>query len=136
MRAMTHAMPGTTACPCGSGLAHARCCGPLHDGAADAADAGQLMRSRYSAYVRGAVDYLLATWHLSTRPPSLDLDPGVRWLGLVVKQHEQSDVDTAVVEFVARYRIGGAPAVPLHEISRFVREDGRWFYLDGSFPDA
>jgi len=122
-------------CPCGSGLAHAACCGPLLDGSAIADSAGQLMRSRYSAYVLGARDYLLATWHPSTRPATLDLDDRVRWLGLSVKRHEHTGADAAVVEFVARHRVGGGSAARLHEISRFVREDGRWYYVDGDFPD-
>lgn len=94
------------------------------------------MRSRYSAYVRGDADYLSATWHASTRPASLDFSDAAatRWLGLDVKRHTQRDADHAVVEFVARYRAGGGSAVRLHEISRFVREDGCWYYLDGEFP--
>jgi SEC-C motif-containing protein len=96
------------------------------------------MRSRYSAYVLGMHDYLLATWHPSTRPPASSLDDGgrTRWLGLAVKRHAQYAPDEAVVEFVARYRVGGAPAVRLHEVNRFLREDGRWYYVDGTFPDA
>ena len=72
----------------------------------------------------------------STRPQELDFgDAGAtRWLGLEVKRHQLHDPDRATVEFVARYRVGGAAAVRLHEISRFVREDGRWYYLDGEFP--
>lgn len=94
------------------------------------------MRSRYSAYALGRVDYLLATWHPDTRPDELDLgDPAAtRWLGLEVKRHGLTGPDHAIVEFVARYRTGGGPAVRLHEISRFVREDGRWYYVDGTFP--
>ena len=93
------------------------------------------MRSRYTAYVLGLEDYLLATWHASTRPASLDLagDTATRWLGLSVKRHEVIDESHAVVEFVARYKIGGR-ARRLHEVSRFVREDARWFYVDGEFP--
>ena len=94
------------------------------------------MRSRYTAYVRGDAGYLVSSWHPSTRPAGLDLgDAAVtRWLGLEVKRHQMQDADHAIVEFVARYRIGGGSAVRLHEISRFVREDGRWFYVDGEFP--
>jgi SEC-C motif-containing protein len=92
------------------------------------------MRSRYRAYVRGDVDYLQATWHASTRPDadSLAPDPATRWLGLEIKRAVE-DGDTAIVEFVARFKVGGAPAVRLHETSRFVREDGRWFYVGGRF---
>jgi len=90
------------------------------------------MRSRYSAYVQKLDDYLLASWHPSTRPINLDLaeDDGTKWLGLEVKRHQPTDENHATVEFVARYRIDGR-GHRLHEISRFVREDGRWFYVDG-----
>jgi SEC-C motif-containing protein len=126
----------TTACPCQSGHPYARCCAPLHTDDAAAESAEALMRSRYSAYVLGESAYLLATWHASTRPSRLDLDDALatRWLGLEVKRHVLPDPDHATVEFVARYRTGGAPAVRLHEISRFVREGGRWYYIDGEFP--
>jgi len=89
------------------------------------------MRSRYSAYVLQLEDYLLATWHASTRPAALNLGaaPQPKWLGLEVKALTAAD-DTATVEFVARCRVGGR-AQRLHEISRFVRVDGRWYYLDG-----
>jgi len=126
-----------TPCPCGNPAGYLRCCGPLHDGAA-AATAEALMRSRYSAYVLKREDYLLATWHASTRPTTLKLgaqQPAPTWLGLGVKQHESED-DRATVEFVARLRYGGGKAQRMHEISRFVREDGRWYYVDGTFPDA
>ena len=90
------------------------------------------MRSRYSAFVRGDRDDLLATWHPSTRPASLDLEVGVRWLGLQVRDHRVTGPDRAEVEFVARSRPpGSGPAHRLHERSRFVREQGRWYYLDG-----
>lgn len=94
------------------------------------------MRSRYCAYVLALEDYLLATWHAGTRPVSLDFsDAGkTKWLGLEIKRHIVIDDRHAQVEFVARYKIGGQPAVRLHEISDFVLEDGRWFYVSGVFP--
>lgn len=116
-------------CPCGSGRAYAECCGPLHGGAA-AADAEALMRSRYSAYALGLADYLLATWHPTTRPLDLDIAGGPKWLGLSVLRHESSGPDSAIVEFVARYKAGGR-AGRLGEVSRFVRAEGSWYYLDG-----
>jgi SEC-C motif domain protein len=124
-------------CPCGSTRSYEDCCGRLHAGAV-AGTAEQLMRARYSAYVLGVHDYLLATWHPSTRPPAPSLDDGgrTRWLGLTVKRHAQPAPDEAIVEFVARYRIDGASALRLHEASRFLREDARWYYVDGTFPDA
>lgn len=89
------------------------------------------MRSRYAAYASRDRDWLLASWHPSTRPASLDLDPATKWLGLEVKAHRRIDEAHAEVEFVARYRVGGGRAQRLHERSRFVREDGRWYYVDG-----
>lgn len=88
------------------------------------------MRSRYSAFVQERVEYLLATWHHSTRPSGLTLEAGVKWLGLSVKSHHQIDADHAEVEFVARSRIAGI-GQRLEECSRFVREDGRWYYIAG-----
>ena len=115
-------------CPCGTGLTYAECCGRLHDGTASAATAEQLMRSRYSAFAVGDAAYLLATWHPDTRPASLDLDPALRWTGLEVLATTGGAMlaTEGTVEFRASYR-GGAQ----HEDSRFVREDGRWYYLDG-----
>lgn len=92
------------------------------------------MRSRYSAYVRGDSDYLLASWHPSTRPSSLSLDEPAaartHWLGLKVERAFDTGPDSAEVVFLARYRFGGGSAVRMTEHSRFVREHGRWFYLD------
>ena len=112
--------------------AYADCCGRFVDNFNDAPapDAEHLMRSRYSAFALERADYLLATWHSSTRPATLDFDAGAKWLGLEVREHKPTGADTAEVEFVARYRVAGQ-AVRLHERSRFVREDGRWFYVDG-----
>jgi SEC-C motif-containing protein len=123
-------------CPCGSGKPCEHCCGRYLDGGEPAPTAEALMRSRYSAYVRLREDYLLATWHPTTRPATLDLanEASTKWLGLDVRRHEQPDADHAVVEFVARYKINGR-AHRLQEVSRFVREDGRWLYLDGQVAD-
>lgn len=93
------------------------------------------MRSRYSAFVLERADYLLATWHASTRPAALDFEPGARWLGLEVLSHAVgSTLDAATVRFVARYRVAGK-GVRMAETSRFVRETEqrmhRWFYVDG-----
>ncbi len=88
------------------------------------------MRSRYSAFVLGKIPYLLATWHPRTRPASLELEVGTKWLGLEIKHHRTTGADTAEVEFVARFRVAGR-AVRQHELSRFVREGGRWYYVDG-----
>lgn len=123
----------TGPCPCGTGAAYAHCCGRWHAGPLhlQAPDAERLMRSRYSAYVLGLADYLLATWHPSTRPATLALDPPQRWLGLEVRRHAATGADHASVAFVARSRGPGGRAQRLQETSRFVREAGRWYYLDG-----
>ncbi len=90
------------------------------------------MRSRYCAYVEGRLEYLLQSWHPTTRPKIEQPLAGRRWLSLRIIRTERGDSndDTGVVEFVARYRDSGR-GVRLHETSRFVREGGRWFYLDG-----
>jgi SEC-C motif domain protein len=95
------------------------------------ATAEALMRSRYAAYEAGDTEWLLASWHPSTRPATLDLERATKWLGLEVRDHKVVDADRAEVEFVARCRVGGGRAVRLHERSRFVREGGRWYYVDG-----
>jgi SEC-C motif-containing protein len=119
-------------CPCGTGLPFAECCGPVHDGTAAAGTAERLMRSRYSAFVVGDVDHLRATWHPTTRPRVLDLDDRVRWTGLDVLATTGGALLAAegTVEFRAHYVRDGATGAQ-HEVSRFVREDGRWYYLNG-----
>jgi SEC-C motif-containing protein len=119
-------------CPCGSGLPLDECCGRLHDGSTGAATAEQLMRSRYSAFVLGRAGYLLQTWHPSTRPASLGLDRAVRWTGLDVLATTGGSLLAAegTVEFRASYVVGGTAGAQ-HELSRFRRDDGRWYYLDG-----
>jgi SEC-C motif-containing protein len=93
------------------------------------------MRSRYSAFAVGDTAYLLATWHPSTRPVDLDLDDDLEWRRLdVVRTEAGGPFDTTgVVEFVAHHRSRTDPSDRgrLHEVSRFVREDDRWRYVDG-----
>ena len=130
------------ACPCGRlnpakrPVAFADCCAPYLDDAENtpANNAEVLMRSRYSAYVLGQARYLLETWHPRTRPIELLVDDSTKWLGLDVRRHTAVDADHAKVEFVARYRTAGRGA-RIHELSRFVREAGRWYYL-GAEGDA
>jgi len=121
-------------CPCGSGRILMDCCGPYLAGSAIPPSAEALMRSRYTAYTQADDAYLLATWHTTTRPAELDLvqTPAPAWLGLKVIRHIALDNSYALVEFIARYKINGR-AERLHETSRFVREAGRWYYLDGKF---
>jgi SEC-C motif-containing protein len=124
-------MDPTLPCPCGSPRTYAACCGRLHLGVECAPTAEALMRSRYAAYVLDLRPYLLATWHASTRPRELPPpEPGLRWLGLDVKRSTRIDDDHATVVFVARSKLGGR-AHRMGETSRFVREGGSWYYLDG-----
>lgn len=120
-------------CPCGSGNALAACCGRFHRGE-PAPHPEALMRSRYSAFALDLTDYLLATWHASTRPQHLDSGGATRWVRLeVLDASEEGEGDSARgrVHFRATFREGGRWAV-LEENSRFVQEAGRWVYLDGS----
>lgn len=129
---MTVMITKTTHCPCGSNKKYSGCCGRYLEAGEIAPTAEALMRSRYTAYTLARDDYLLATWHHSTRPPSLELAsaPHRKWLGLEVKRHEQLASDQALVEFIARCKVNGR-AHRLHEISRFVYQTEQWFYLDG-----
>lgn len=113
-------------------MTYAECCGRYieHWDAQPAPDAQALMRSRYTAFVRENAAYLQASWHASQRPDTLDFEPACKWLGLEVKDFKPTAEGQAEVEFVARYRHAGR-AVRLHERSRFVLEDGRWYYVDG-----
>jgi SEC-C motif-containing protein len=116
--------------PSARALNYDACCQHLHAGNV-ANNAEQLMRSRYSAYVLGLMDYLRRSWDPATCPLELLHDPSVRWLGLRVLEHVQLDQTHAEVEFVARYKTGGAAATRLHERSRFVLSADGWLYVDG-----
>ncbi|MBF6364561.1 hypothetical protein IU433_10630 [Nocardia puris] len=119
-------------CPCRRGEPFELCCGPALSGDKPAPTAEALMRSRFTAFATGDADYLLRSWSARTRPATIDLDPGQRWLFLEVLRTERGGPfdDTGVVEFVAHYRDDRGRG-ELHEVSRFVREDGAWMYLDG-----
>ena len=124
-------MNTTQTCHCESGKSYQACCEPLHLGQ-PAKTAEALMRSRYSAYVLHLEDYLLRTWHPTTRPASLRLsdDVDTKWLGLTILRTTNASETEATVEFVARYKVGGNRAERLHEISQFEFSDA-WYYLTG-----
>lgn len=97
------------------------------------------MRSRYTAYTLNDMAYVSRSWHPDTRPQAQESDASnepLVWLGLEVKScHAGGQEDSeGTVEFVARYRVNGAEG-KMHEISRFVKEDGAWFYVDGQFVE-
>jgi SEC-C motif-containing protein len=124
-------------CPCGSQKLQTACCGPYIQGTLPAPTAEALMRSRYTAFCLGNVDYLVATQHPSQRHrrDSAILSHTIRtttWQGLTIlaiKQGKPRD-KRGTVEFVARFRNGEGDS-QLHERSRFVQENGQWFYVDG-----
>lgn len=117
-------------CPCGRGLTYRECCGPLHGGARSPT-AERTMRARYSAYALQDTAYLLASWHPDTRPPFLELDRVEVWTRLeVIATTGGGMLDrTGTVEFLAHYREGLRDG-ELHEVSRFVKEDGVWLYVE------
>lgn len=120
-------------CPCGSDLAETACCEPIRkNGAGLGKTAQQLMRARYSSYVRHDAAFLLASWHPTTRPPTMTFGHDTEWLGLEVIDTEAGGaLDThGLVEFRARFQRAGE-FFELHERSRFERVDGRWLYIDG-----
>lgn len=131
--------PAATApCPCGSQQVFADCCQPLLSGQTNAATAQALMRSRYSAFVTANIDYLIDTLHPDKRQPQDGelLSQGLentRWLGLQVRHCEQGleGDESGTVEFVATWHEAGQSGF-LHERSRFVKLDDRWYYVDGT----
>lgn len=119
-------------CPCQSGKTYVLCCGQYIEGDIVAPTAETLMRSRYTAYTYLNENYLLNTWHSSTRPTHLSLKENQpdKWLGLKIINLVNGGIHDQLgcVEFVARYKTNGK-AGRLHEISEFVYESGQWFYV-------
>ncbi|MFD3755475.1 YchJ family protein [Streptomyces sp. NPDC058622] len=122
-------------CPCGLPAAYPECCGRFHSGAGQAPTAERLMRSRFSAFAVGDTAYLLRSWHPSTRPGRLGLDPEQRWDRLEILATERGGMfeTEGSVEFRAHYR-EGRHAGSLHEHSAFAREDGVWVYVGPLSP--
>lgn len=121
-------------CPCQSGQSYSECCRPFHQGKA-APTAEALMRSRYSAYALSDAAYLHRTWSKQTRPTlkSLMQSHKIEWLGLSIERTEQGGVEDqeGIVEFIASFS-ENEQEHELHETSRFMRENGRWVYVDGT----
>ncbi|WP_087483604.1 YchJ family protein [Brachybacterium massiliense] len=129
-------LPDSSRCPCGSGDIFGACCAPVLRRERRAATAQALMRSRYTAFAVRDLEHLLDSWHPSTRPGREELEDSltsdVRWLRLQVLATEQGGPfdDAGTVEFVASSK-SAQGRQEQHEISRFVREDGAWYYVDG-----
>lgn len=94
--------------------------------------AASLMRARYAAYVLRDADFLLTSWHPTTRPSGVTFDADLEWLGLeVIATNAGTGFDNeGTVEFRARFR-RGSEHLELHELSSFTRLDGRWVYVEG-----
>ena len=125
-------------CPCFSGLPLSDCCGPIiaHTSAPTAL---ALMRSRYSAYAMGNIDYLLATHDPETRDVSKrdsmeSWSKSTDWTGLTIVATEKggTEDETGVVEFIA-HGVTNGKLFALHERSRFRKRDGAWYYVDGTY---
>jgi SEC-C motif domain protein len=128
----------TAPCPCGSGRTYKRCCLRFHQGQ-PAPTPEALMRSRYSAYAVGAVDYLIAT----TDPAGPQFRPDrAAWAEEIAQfcrhtrfekltvEHASSHDDQGEVHFVAKLSRAGED-VSFAERSRFSRVEGRWLYHSG-----
>lgn len=128
-------------CPCCSGKQYSLCCEPYLSGAELPVSAEALMRSRYTAYVQKKAAYLVSTWHPGQRVPEMEqlLSESfhdTQWLGLTVTCcNHGSQENEAFVTFFARYLEKERPAA-LYERSRFLREDQRWYYVDGTSPEV
>lgn len=122
----------TAICPCDTGKPYDACCGRFHGGR-PAPTAVALMRSRYSAFALGLSDYLLDTWHPSTRPEAMSLDPDTTWTALRIDAQTAGKAWDAegTVTFTADYRSPEGSA-QLREVSRFLFDE-RWYYLDGTY---
>ena len=127
-------------CPCLSGDTYSTCCGRFHSGGyhggtAAPSTAQWLMRSRYSAFALGDAQYLLDSWHPLTKPSALELDESINWRRLDILRTARGGLldNDGVVEFVAYYHQDGIPGQQ-HEVSRFQKVKGRWYYLDGESP--
>jgi SEC-C motif-containing protein len=130
-------------CPCGSGAELEACCGPVISGESPAPTAEALMRSRYTAFVRGEPDHIINTYAREKRaaidrPTVTGMFGSVDWIGLeILNTTGGGETDsTGTVEFAARFRKDGGVRVH-RERSRFRREAGRWVYVDGDVhPDT
>jgi|SRR5690554_226404 len=125
--------PVSKKCPCGGGK-YAKCCEPFHTGAKLARTPEELMRSRYSAYARGLTDYVRASWHPSTLPDGLTLDGNPDWLQLQIMA-TGTHGNRGYVHFKAYFQVDDDIGV-MEEQSHFVREQNRWYYLEGEVVDV
>lgn len=135
---MNTTTPDTENCLCGSGQAYFACCGPFHNGEKRPDTAERLMRSRFAAYAKRNVDYLLATWDAAKRPDNIDFSKeSAEWQKLQIINCKKGGIKDSkgLVEFKAFYQQNGEDYF-MHELSRFVKSEGQWLYLDGVIKAA
>jgi len=125
--------PVSKKCPCGGGK-YAKCCEPFHTGTKLPRTPEELMRSHYSAYARGLTEYVRSSWHPSTLPEGLTLEDNPEWLQLQIIA-TGSHGNRGYVHFKAYFQVDDDIGV-MEEQSHFVREQGRWYYLEGEVVDA
>lgn len=128
---MTQVLMPTDLCLCGSKQPYSNCCQPFHLNQAEAPSAEKLMRSRFVAYALHLDDYLAKTWSKTTRPGDFSFENDLIWtrLRIVKTQKGHAEDETGTVTFKAFYEVDGQKGL-MTEKSRFVREEGRWVYLD------
>jgi SEC-C motif-containing protein len=126
-----------TECSCGSDNSFETCCGPYLSGEKEAPTAEALMRARYTAYATGAIEYLKKSLHPSEKDrfkpdDALKWSEGSTWKGLEIVEVEAGGEkdDKGIVEFVATYEQDDEELAH-HEVAEFVREKGRWYFMDG-----
>lgn len=123
-----------SSCPCGVGE-YATCCQPLHLGQKRAETAEQLMRSRYSAFAKQEIEYIVQTTAIGQQQALevnaiADWSKANQWLKLeIVQAQEKLAKHHAQVEFKAHYHDGQQAQIH-HEVSHFVKHDGAWYFLD------
>lgn len=130
-------------CPCKSGKNYADCCEKIINGTVKAETPEALMRARYSAYAKGAIDFIIDSTHSSQRENN-DREEIRRWsqnsqwdgLEIIRTENGGADDDSGIVEFIARYHDRGI-SMEHHEVAEFRREDGDWYFYDGQLvPQA
>lgn len=123
-------------CPCGSEKPFGECCGRFLSGEVKPDTPEALMRSRYSAYTKNDARWIGETWAPETRPEDLTdvAESRVKWLGLKILRTAMTDETHGIVEFVARGRLP-AGVFRMHEVSRFEKREGDWFYVDGDLKE-
>ncbi len=128
-------MNSNTSCPCGSNKEYSNCCERIHKDIFKAKTAEQLMRSRYTAFTLGDVDYLMDSQHSTTRDTEDKTEienwaKSVRWIKLEILNSTQGqDTDEqGTVEFRAHFEEEGKRD-QIHENSTFCKENGHWVYV-------